>query len=1009
MVMGIENGWGKVEPKEWLSAQLNYLRGVITNISSGADLNRALYEIMRAVAQACGTNMNTVYLADKQDIYLVASMGLPEEFVRAVSRVPIGGPLGGCCGTAVARGQTVIIEDMRSDPLWEPYLELSERFGLRAVWSVPIIGREGRAMGTFAAYSREPYRPSIEQINLMEIYAGYAAAIIDAARFYREIERRLHELEGLYEIARSFGAMRDPETLYGQLTQKMANLIGAAKCVIAIYDPQSRQLCPQPPGYGMSDQDLAELLRQMATATLDAELHWDLRRRGPYIANDMSQIPEALRWFVDVLGVRNLLAVAMLRGDEPIGVIYAADKLGGFTEEDAHLMGVFASQAAAVIQNAWLYERLAASEAKYRSIFEGAPIGIYQSTPEGRIIAANPALARLLGCECAEDLVGASAVEFYADPAERERWRQELERAGVLQSECQLKSRDGRPIWARDIARAVRDQNGQILYYEGMLLDITEQRVVELKLARIYEVMMRYRGQELFEQAARALAELLDTRYAIIGELDKKCQSVRALAFYKCGALERDLQYDLEGTPCQDVLKDASPYAYPGGAYRLFPRDQFLVALGIESYIGAPLVDGAGNIIGIVNAFDERPKHFNDSDLHLLQIVGQRVGIEIERGHSEEAYRKLQEQLFQAQKMEVVGTLAGGIAHDFNNLLTGIIGFAEMAAMKIGHAHEANQYLKQVLQLGARARDLIERLLLFSRPKTGERQLCNLGEFLKDVVRLLERTIPEDIQVELVADPDIYVEVNLSQLEQVMINLAVNARDAMPEGGRLLIEAVALPTNFARITVSDTGCGIPQDVLAHIFEPFFTTKGVGKGTGLGLSVAYGIVKAHGGWIEVESQVGRGSSFHIYLPGARGAATETAQIAVGQEEVQMGRGETVLIVEDEPAVLELGRQILQSLGYRAMVARDGLEGISIYAEHKDQIDLVLLDIVMPRMGGQKVFEELRGINPGVKVLLVTGYSPEEIADELLKRGAAGLIQKPYDLKALARAIRNALDS
>jgi signal transduction histidine kinase/ActR/RegA family two-component response regulator len=495
---------------------------------------------------------------------------------------------------------------------------------------------------------------------------------------------------------------------------------------------------------------------------------------------------------------------------------------------------------------------------------------------------------------------------------------------------------------------------------------------------------------------------------------------MRALAFYSQGEVQHGKVYDLRDTPCQKVIDERRLYSYSQRLQDLFPDDVLLREWGIECYIGAPITDSAGSVVGIVNAMDRRVREFTETETRILQIVGQRIGAEIERRRREEAQRKLQEQLFQAQKMESVGTLAGGVAHDFNNLLTGIMGFTEIAASELGSVDPQFENLQQVLSLSARARELVRQLLLFSRPAAEGRQICRLHMFLAEIATLLRRTIPENIEIEpILVEEEMNVEVNPSQLQQVLLNLAVNARDAMSDGGRLRIEAAPMSVSrttaqthsnvqsgrFVRVTVSDTGEGIPAPILPHIFEPFFTTKEIGKGTGLGLSVAYGIIKAHGGWIEVESQVGQGTSFHIYLPVAEQAGAEHAE---GDEEDIVGGTETILIVEDEPTVRTLGRKVLEKLGYRVLIAQDGREAVEVYAAHQDEIDLVLLDVIMPQMSGQRAFEELRRLNPQVKIVLVTGYSPGDVTEDLVLRGAQ-MVQKPYDMRTLATVVRQCLDN
>jgi PAS domain S-box-containing protein len=691
-------------------------------------------------------------------------------------------------------------------------------------------------------------------------------------------------------------------------------------------------------------------------------------------------------------------------------------------------------------------EALRRSQQRYQNLVESVSDVVFSIDLEGRATYINPIIEQL-GGYTPDEVIGRHFAEFVY-PEDLELVQQILARrlqGDTRPGEFRMVAKNGDIHVVQSLGQFVMEGN-KIVGFTGILRDVTEARRAEARLARIYDLVARYQGQELMDRAAMTVAELLGAPFVFIGEAedsegisflangwpssDRSADAhlfgrnpgrlMRALAFYSQGEVQHGKVYDLRDTPCQKVIDERRLYSYSQRLQDLFPDDVLLREWGIECYIGAPITDSAGSVVGIVNAMDRRVREFTETETRILQIVGQRIGAEIERRRREEAQRKLQEQLFQAQKMESVGTLAGGVAHDFNNLLTGIMGFTEIAASELGSVDPQFENLQQVLSLSARARELVRQLLLFSRPAAEGRQICRLHMFLAEIATLLRRTIPENIEIEpILVEEEMNVEVNPSQLQQVLLNLAVNARDAMSDGGRLRIEAAPMSVSrttaqthsnvqsgrFVRVTVSDTGEGIPAPILPHIFEPFFTTKEIGKGTGLGLSVAYGIIKAHGGWIEVESQVGQGTSFHIYLPVAEQAGAEHAE---GDEEDIVGGTETILIVEDEPTVRTLGRKVLEKLGYRVLIAQDGREAVEVYAAHQDEIDLVLLDVIMPQMSGQRAFEELRRLNPQVKIVLVTGYSPGDVTEDLVLRGAQ-MVQKPYDMRTLATVVRQCLDN
>jgi two-component system cell cycle sensor histidine kinase/response regulator CckA len=386
--------------------------------------------------------------------------------------------------------------------------------------------------------------------------------------------------------------------------------------------------------------------------------------------------------------------------------------------------------------------------------------------------------------------------------------------------------------------------------------------------------------------------------------------------------------------------------------------------------------------------------------------------------------RKLLEaQLMQAQKMESVGRLAGGIAHDFNNLLTVIIGCTELSTATLPPASPARGNLREILQAALRARDLTRQLLAFARREVAESRILSLDDLVIATSKLLRRLIGEDI--ELVLRPSqsaAHIKADAGQIEQVLVNLAVNARDAMPGGGTLTIAITQVtvgleserrpprlpPGSYVRLTVSDTGTGMSEAAKAHLFEPFFTTKEIGKGTGLGLATCYGIVTQSGGCIALESEVGRGTTVIIDLPRVEGAADKV----LGQRDApELPRGsETVLLVEDEPVVRALSARILRKHGYTVLEAQNGHDALSLAATYEGgPIDLLMTDVVMPQMGGEALAARFRAEYPATRVLFTSGYSDSEsFRADVLGRGAA-FIEKPFSPAALARKVRATLDA
>jgi two-component system, cell cycle sensor histidine kinase and response regulator CckA len=392
-----------------------------------------------------------------------------------------------------------------------------------------------------------------------------------------------------------------------------------------------------------------------------------------------------------------------------------------------------------------------------------------------------------------------------------------------------------------------------------------------------------------------------------------------------------------------------------------------------------------------------------------------------ERKRSEEALRQSDLQLRQSQKMEAIGTLAGGVAHEFNNLLQAIQGYTLYAINGLPEDDERRHDLQQVLKASERATTLTRQLLGFSRREVLRLADLDPNEQVRDLVKLLRPLIGADIEVEMNLAPDIgMVHADAGHLQQLLMNLCVNARDAMPQGGKLLIKTENLlltnnlselrrdlePGRYLVLSVTDNGCGMTSEVRDRIFEPFFTTKGVGKGTGLGLPMVYGVVRQHNGTVRVYSEVGMGTSFRIYLPAIDQTSPQRLDIPRSKPR---GGSETILVAEDDPMVRDVAVRILERAGYRTIIAADGIEAVELFEQHMEDISLAVVDVVMPRLSGREVYQKIKEIKPETQVVFCSGYDPEMTDANALPGSTAQVVQKPFDPEKLLDIIRDTLDN
>ena len=564
-------------------------------------------------------------------------------------------------------------------------------------------------------------------------------------------------------------------------------------------------------------------------------------------------------------------------------------------------------------------------------------------------------------------------------------WARHIEQSGEFYADYQVRTKDGKLKWLADHSFPWRDGQGRLLGAVGTLMDVTDRKEAEKALRRSEEY---YRS--LIENASDPIVVLDDA----------------GTVLYESPALEKMLGWRPEERRGRSGLE-------------LLPEED-----------RPQLIQTVGRLLreaGATELIETRARHRDGSWRSIEAVAKSRTDADGKRtiviNVRDLTVRKdLEAQLNQAQKMEAIGRLAGGVAHDFNNLTTAILGYSELMLRKLGAEDPLRRHVAEVTRAAERAAALTRQLLAFSRKQLLQPRVLDVAEVLEHSRGLLERLIGEDIELVTRGDPGLgRVRADPVQLDQVILNLAVNARDAMPRGGRLVLEAsnadldedyahehvTVRPGRYVMLAVSDTGHGMDKETQERIFEPFFTTKDKGKGTGLGLSTVYGIVQQSGGYVWVYSEVGRGTTFKIYLPRVE---EEPDQPASASEPVAVRAvvSETLLLVEDEGSVRELLRELLESAGYSVLEASRPAEALELARSHPAPIQLLITDVVMPEMTGPELARHLAQIRPGLRMLFLSGYTEGVVVDKGLLGDGANFLQKPFTTDALEAKVREVLN-
>ena len=762
-------------------------------------------------------------------------------------------------------------------------------------------------------------------------------------------------LRDVSERYRAGEALRDSEQRYRQI-------IEGATDVIYIADYQGYCTYVNVPGQKLTGYPMDELVGMQFTELIPVD--WRERVQLFYIKQFQDRENETRMEFPIITKTGEEKWV-----DQIVTILAEEDRITGFQS----IVRNITDRKQAELE-------LRESEEKYRTILESIEDGYFEVDLPGNLTFFNDALCNITGFSMGE-IMGINNREYMDEETAKKVYATYV---GIYETGEPVKGfeyeiqRDGKEKHVETSVSLRKDSEGQPIGFRGILRDVTERKRMEAELIQTKEFLQNILDSSIDGITSTDLAGnvLYSSSRAsdIIGYESEELAGKKVSPHYENGV--EDAKKIMKKLKKKGELRDYE--------MRFRKKDGGLIDINLS---GSYLKNEKGEIIGTLGIYRDI------SDKKLLEA-----------------------QLQQAHKMESIGTLAGGIAHNFNNLLMGIQGNASIMLLDIDSSNPRHKNLKNIEKLVENGAKLTAQLIGYAREGKYEVNFISLNQLVKETSDTFGMT-KKEITVHQKLSEKLYgIKADQGQIEQVLLNLYVNAADAMPGGGDLFLKTMNVagkditgkpyevnPGNYVLLTVRDTGVGMDKETKERIFEPFFTTKGLASGTGLGLASAYGIIKGHGGYIDVDSKVGEGTTFNIFLPATEKVIKEKRVLP---DKLVAGKG-TVLLVDDEEMVLEAGEVLLNHLGYEVLLAENGQEALDLYKKHRDKIDLVLLDMVMPVMGGGEAFDRIKEINTNVKVLLSSGYSLEGEAKEILKRGCDAFIQKPFKMEQLSHKIQELL--
>lgn len=958
--------------------QLAALNAIASAINRSLDLNAILDAALHQTLSALNADTGIIYLLDEDGATFVpaAQRGAGE---RTPAELCAFGPGEGWPGRIALSGKAMAVPDLSLGPDNIAWTEGPNE--ARSLAGAPIKSA-AKVVGVMAvaAQSKDHFQPDhLELLTQVGCQIGIAiehAQLYEAAK--RELEQRKAAEDALLESEQRYRTFVEESRDAIYITTRDGDIVEFNHAALALFGCTTKEEMSglNVQGLYARPEDRASFQRRIEEDGFVRDYELKLRKR------DGTEM--------------DCLLTASVRRDGSREIVGYHGIIRDITEQKC------------------MEQALRESEQRLSQIIQGSSVATIVIDAERIVTHWNKACERLTGIP-AHDMIGTRRQWSAFYRAERlilaglivneaseeeigEHYRGKCRRSALIADAYECEDffpdlgEEGR--WLFFTASPLRGVDGETLGAVEMLRDITDRKNAEAAL----------------KEERDLISATFDTAGALLVVLDPEGRIVR---FNRaCEETTGYLLEEVRGKHVWDVLlcrENVESAKCAFGAVR--------EGLATGKHEGCwTTKDGRRRIIAWSNAA------LLDTDKSIRNVIA--TGIDITgRRRAEEEKEKMQTQLIQAQKMEAVGTLAAGVAHDFNNTLTAIQGYSELAATRSGGGDRLSRDLKQIRTAAIRGADLVRQLLLFGRKQPMEPTVLDINETISGLLLMLDRVIGEDVIIDTRLSPDLWsVQADERSIEQVITNLAVNARDAMSEGGTLTITSEnsvldeeqcdgiqeAYPGRFVCLSVQDTGVGVEEQAMEHIFEPFFTTKRDGKGTGLGLSVVYGIVKEHGGWIDVVSEPGRGATFTIYLPASDTDAAEDAREPVPRQELA-GSGERILVVEDEEGSRELATTILEENGYVVLKAASAHEALDLLKSKHEQLNLVLSDVALPDYSGIRLADELLSMDAGLPVVLSSGYTDGKSQWPVIKERGFRFIQKPYSLADLLRTVKEAIAS